>query len=76
MKEKAVKWKCNVCGALYESDEKEVVCPVCDAKEGQEIAKEIENFESVLAPKGRQKYIARYKKGRPLFKKKTKTFKK
>lgn len=69
MKEKTVKWKCNSCGAVYEGGEPE--CPVCNSKEGQtKITGELIEIEDFLISKGKQKYIFRYKKGRPVLKRK------
>jgi len=74
MKEKTVKWKCNSCGAVYEASE--LGCPVCDSKKAQKITGEVIEIEDLSISKSKQKYISRYKKGRPALKREKQRLKK
>ena len=71
MREKRIKWNCSNCGAIYESEYPE--CPLCGSiKEQTQMKSEISEIESTLSPRTNQKYVSRYKKGRPVLKRKDK----
>ncbi|HKZ45194.1 MAG TPA: hypothetical protein VJ343_00645 [archaeon] len=69
MKKTPVRWKCGNCSSIYDNESQEG-CPMCGSSRQSKVEGEISEIEEILNPKANQKYISRYKKGRPVLKRK------
>lgn len=57
------KWKCKVCGHLYESSELPKSCIICESKEFEKIENEIVDVESLEPTTEKKKYRRIFKRG-------------
>ncbi len=67
-----IKWKCKVCGYIYESTEPPKSCIICESKEFERIEDKIFNIEGIEDIEKKKKYRTVFKKG---FTRKYKKFK-